>query len=249
MKLSSKTQTISLPTEITKLVVLGDPHGGVKALQTVLEKEGGPNTSFVSVGDNIGYASAMDCSHLIDLLKTNNIPSVWGNHEEWSDDSGRMFLISDPSQSRILSKEAVEWCQNLPLQINFDLKAAPDLSIKLKHSIYDRDSKKWDWITPENVEIFAKINCDIIFTGHSHAARLYSLNRLNAHWNLSSFYELDVMADDSITMNIQKGLKYVVDSGSINRPEGGAPPFDRGSYAVLDLLKRTVQIKSFKKKD
>ena len=54
-----RTDTLRLPASTARLVVLGDPHGDLIALDLVLAREGKHGTAFVSVGDNVGYADAI----------------------------------------------------------------------------------------------------------------------------------------------------------------------------------------------
>ena len=47
---------MELPAEVWRIVVLGDPHGDLIALEQVLLQESRPDTLVLSAGDNVGYS-------------------------------------------------------------------------------------------------------------------------------------------------------------------------------------------------
>lgn len=68
-----------------KTVVIGDIHGGFKALKQVIEKANlSENTKYIFVGDYVdGWSqSAEVISFLIDFSKTNDCIFIRGNHDE-----------------------------------------------------------------------------------------------------------------------------------------------------------------------
>ena len=64
-----RTDTLRLPADVNRLVVLGDPHGDLIGLELVLAKEGKPGTAFASAGDNVGYADGKVLSFMCQLLE------------------------------------------------------------------------------------------------------------------------------------------------------------------------------------
>ena len=79
-----------------KTVVIGDIHGGYKALKQLIERANLPsNTKYIFVGDYVdGWSqSAEVISYLIDFSKTNDSIFIRGNH----DDLLHRYLISGES--------------------------------------------------------------------------------------------------------------------------------------------------------
>jgi predicted phosphodiesterase len=237
MKLQNRTDVFKLGLDIERVVFLGDPHGDVDALEQVLELETSPNTAFVSVGDNIGYASANKCSALIETLKAHNIPSVWGNHEHWSKDDGTLFMMKDPKGSRVLTEDAVLFCKSLPRKIKIESEYLPDKSIYVQHSIFDTKTQEWDWITSNNASKF--VFADIVVTGHSHKLGLHIISKDTPVVTVS------LSSVECASFPIQHKFKYVLDSGSLARADGEYPGFKRGTYSVINLKTKTLEIKRF----
>lgn len=68
-----------------KTVVIGDIHGGYKALKQLLEKADlPPDTQYIFIGDYVdGWSQSADAiSYLIDFSKKNNCLFLRGNHDE-----------------------------------------------------------------------------------------------------------------------------------------------------------------------
>lgn len=90
---SLRTDGILVPRAVTRLVVLGNPHGDLAGLEAVLARE--PERSY-SAGDNIGYAggpaSFFDCASPLESL---GIASVYGNHEAWLGEDGTLAIALD----------------------------------------------------------------------------------------------------------------------------------------------------------
>jgi serine/threonine protein phosphatase 1 len=69
-----------------RTLVIGDIHGGLKAVQQVLEKAiVNPTDKLIFLGDYVdGWSeSAAVIDHMIVLSKTNNCVFIKGNHDVW----------------------------------------------------------------------------------------------------------------------------------------------------------------------
>lgn len=69
-----------------RTLVIGDIHGGYKALLQVLERaKVSPDDTLIFLGDYVdGWSeSAQTIQHLIELSKTNNCIFILGNHDLW----------------------------------------------------------------------------------------------------------------------------------------------------------------------
>lgn len=235
----AKTLSLRLPAGTTRLVVLGDPHGDLIALDEVLEREAGPTTAFVSAGDNIGYADGATSSYFCAVLAERNIPSVLGNHEAWSAEEGRLFLGASGLPNE-LTPEATAWIRALPDRIAIEAEAAPRLRLRVVHCL-----PGWAYVNRDNAERLADIeDADVTFCGHSHRPSIYTLRR----GRKPTARRLDPRATDPLLIRREAGARYVVDTGSLARPTGrrGMCP-ERATYAVLDLAANTLELRSLDK--
>ena len=127
--------------------------------------------AFVSVGDNIGYADGRLSSFFCQVLEERGIPSVYGNHEDWSR-SGRLFL-SPPGLPRDLSPEALTWCQGLPYRLRVEGHPALAGGVHVVHTLPD-----WAYVRADSaVRLADREEARIVFCGHSHKPAIYALGR------------------------------------------------------------------------
>ena len=235
-----RTDTWTLPPETTRLVVLGDPHGDLIGFEEVLAREERPGTAFVSVGDNVGYADGVLSSHFCALLAAKGVPSVAGNHEAWSE-GGKLFL-SPPGQPKELTAEAWAWLQALPHRLVVASGAAPDLRIHVVHTLPD-----WAYVNADNAERFLDLEgADVVLCGHTHRPALYTALR----GKRLAVRQLDPRSALPLEAKLEQGARYVVDAGSLARPSrpGRGTCEERGTYAVLDLVARSVRLHSVDKR-
>jgi predicted phosphodiesterase len=231
----ARTDTVAYAEGITRLVVLGDPHGALIALDEVLQRERRPDTAFVSVGDNVGYADADSCSHLCAIFEQLGVASVYGNHEDWSED-GTLFM-SPSGLPRQLTPEAVAWLESLPFRLRIEAASAPDLVIGVVHSFGD-----WTYVKQDSVERFSNIeDTQITFCGHSHRPAIWILERGKD----PVVRRLNPRSKKGVEVVVDPAKRYVVDAGSLGRPSfgGGRVSEGKGTYAVLDLSAGTLALR------
>lgn len=88
-----------------KIIIFSDIHGNLEAFQAFLEKASAIKYErMYNLGDTIGYGA--DPNLCVETVKSMNIPSVTGNHEDVA--LGR----SDGSMYNPDAKRAVTWCRN-----------------------------------------------------------------------------------------------------------------------------------------
>lgn len=150
IKEPGRTEITQLDEKITRLVVLGDPHGGHAKLKACIEHEESDQTAFVSVGDNIGYKGAADSTLVCRLLRERGIPSVLGNHEQWLGPSGKIFMVTDPRASWQLDAETTAWCKSLPYRIIFRSPRLPGRNIFVQHAFC---SEFEDWLFMNDIDV------------------------------------------------------------------------------------------------
>ena len=239
-RLADRTEVLHLPAHVTRIVVLGDPHGDIVGLEEVLAREHGPHVAVLSAGDNVGYADAVVSSNLIAALAARGIRSVTGNHEAWSE-AGQLFL-SPPGAPRQLTPEAWAWCQALPYRIRIIADAMPGLRLHLVHSFSD-----WSYVEADSAERLADIEqADVIFCGHTHKAAVHVIQRGARKPKVK---RLDARSKKGIDVRWEPGARYVVDAGSLGRPTVArlGPVLERGTYAVFDLVTRTIELRAIDK--
>jgi hypothetical protein len=242
---SLRTDEILVPRAVTRLVVLGDPHGDLAGLEAVLARE--PEAKLLSAGDNIGYAGGPASSRLCSRLESLGIASVYGNHEAWLGEDGTLAIALDTPESKRLSPEAQAWCRSLPLCFRVRLEGRPELSVGLTHSIVgDDDAPTWEFVSRENVERVAGLGgADLIFIGHSHGPAIYAM----APGRPVQEARLDFDDDAPVVVEILPGHRYVVDAGSLARPGHHPHPgrFELATYAALDIAEGRLELHAVRK--
>lgn len=244
MEITPRTDRLALPADATRVLFLGDPHGDVAAFETFRAREARPGTALVSVGDNVGYHDGPTSSELVRRFAALGVRSVLGNHEHWMKDNGRLFLTHPPTAPDVLDPDAFEWCRGLPLRIELEHAALAGLRVAVQHSLFEEED--WDYLVEGNAARFLDaIGADVVFSGHSHRPAIYTV----LPDGLVVAEKLDPESERPIRTRIHPGLRYVVDAGSLSRPElkRSRPPFLRGTFATLDLGTRDVRVESFAK--
>ena len=242
MKLSRRTDTWTLPPAVTRLVVLGDPHGDLAGLEQVVVAEQGPTTAFVSVGDNVGYADGPQSSRFLARLAELGVRSVYGNHEDWATLDGRLFLVEPRGADRQLSPAAIAWCEALPARLDVVFASAPGWRVRVAHTDLGKGVEpEWPFMNDALVASFpADEGVDLVLFGHSHGAAIY---RIDAAGAVTST-RLSLTGAERQAVRLDFGASFAVDAGSLGRPGYHPHPTRRGlgTYAVVDAVGRTVML-------
>ena len=100
---------------ITRIAAIGDVHGHAGLLKRAIGSARSWHADLVvCVGDIAGYPDAT--SHCCELLSTNRITSVRGNHDRW-------FLESvqrDQNIASSVSRTAIQYLSDLPTSVEFE---------------------------------------------------------------------------------------------------------------------------------
>ncbi|MGE0712940.1 MAG: metallophosphoesterase [Planctomycetota bacterium] len=236
------------PEGITRLVVLGDPHGDLAALEQVVAREAGPQTAFLSVGDNVGYASGPDSSAFCQRLIELGARSVRGNHEEWISAEGELAIVLPPRHSeRRLRPEALAWARALPLALWLRFAAAPRLRVLARHTI----GPGWGYVHAGNAAALAyEERAEVVLVGHSHGPSLYAIGEGDPFAGEVMRLPLASSGDEQIELPLPGPFeRLVVDAGSLGRPghHPEPPALGMASYALLDLVAGTASLRAFVK--
>lgn len=209
-----------------RFAFLADIHSNLEAFQAVLAscEEQGVDRIYC-LGDIVGYgANPKEC---IDLIKSNQIISVAGNHD-WAvcDKIGRTDF--NPA-----AQEAICWTRNIlgHNEINF-LKELPlthlEESFVMVHAslnkprsfLYIHDIK-------DTADTFYLTQRPVCFIGHTHVPRIYAQTPTHVEY----------VQSQSAVLN--PAYKYIVNAGSVGQPRDGNPA---ACYSILDAQVNQVEI-------
>ncbi len=213
-----------------KYGVLGDIHGNLSALETVLDhldREG--VDMIVSVGDVIGYGAAP--RQCIDILSSRGAVVVKGNHDAAC--AGEIDALTFNPYARaavqwtrsVLTPGEIDWLRALPLvatledcQVAHGTLYRPDLFDYILSST-DADP---------SLEVMQRPVC---FVGHSHVP-LTVLRLADAPDR--SAYTLDS------EIHLHDALKALINVGSVGQPRDEDP---RTAYVVYDSNRSRIWIR------
>jgi predicted phosphodiesterase len=208
--------------------IFSDIHSNLEALQAVLkayEKE--KIDKYFCLGDIVGYgANPNECVEI-----TRNIAEMTmaGNHD-WASVNmfSREFFNKDAKEtilwtSKQLSESSRDFLQNLKLMSERE-------NFVLVHGTL-KDPKEFNYLLNINdcQETFHLMKSGVCFIGHTHVPVVYIKDKLG-----HTHYE------DTPTIKIESGNKYIVNVGSVGQPRDSIP---KASYCVWDTEKREVEIK------
>ncbi|TCT15391.1 putative phosphoesterase [Natranaerovirga pectinivora] len=161
-----------------KFAVIGDIHGNKFALESTLKDIKDKNVDFiVSTGDLVGYLPFPN--EVIEMIKSNNIITIQGNHDE------KIALGSKPTEESIgkmseseiqgsasgvftnltITDENREYLKRLPKKM---VIVAEALKVMLVHGS-PRSNKEYMKEDSEILDLLAKeSHADVIISGHTH---------------------------------------------------------------------------------
>ncbi|NIP97909.1 MAG: metallophosphoesterase family protein [Akkermansiaceae bacterium] len=209
-----------------RIALFGDIHANLEALNTVLEDAASQGCAeWVCLGDVVGYnANPGEC---LELVRDMDCPVVKGNHDE--DASGDHSLESmNPIAATALewtreqlSEDQRGWLRNLRM-----VRQVSDFTIV--HSTLDQP-QAWNYVTNkfDAMSNFSYQFTDVCFHGHTHVPRVF----------VRGARVKEVPAD---SIEIEQGLKYFINIGSVGQPRDGDP---RASYAIYDVPGKLVSIR------
>ena len=217
-----------------KYAILGDIHGNLEALETVLaaclelvvEK-------YACIGDIVGYnANPKECLNLLRGLGDDLIGVVKGNHDEYVS-NGKETLGFNPLAAAAvewtreqLGPVDMEWLRTVPYTLHC---ALPRFGrFQLVHGTLDNPSG-WGYI----FDRFSAETCfqyqtfSICFMGHTHVPLAFEKNDLTI---TGGFY-------DSVL--IGQNRKYLINVGSVGQPRDGDR---RAAFAVFSPEEAIVRL-------
>ena len=206
-----------------KYAILGDIHGNLEALETVLAatRELGVD-KYACIGDVVGYnANPKECLDILRGLGDKLIGVVKGNHDEYVS-NGRETIGFNPLAAAAvewtreqLGKEDMKWLHELPYKL---VLGSPESRFQMVHGTLD-NPEGWGYI----FDRFSAETCfqyqtfAICFVGHTHVPLAFEKTETMIS---GGFYDF---------ITIEKNRKYLINVGSVGQPRDGN---NKAAFAV-----------------
>ena len=206
-----------------KYAILGDIHGNLEALETVLAatRELGVD-KYACIGDVVGYnANPKECLDILRGLGDKLIGVVQGNHDE-DVSNGRETIGFNPLAAAAvewtreqLGKEDMKWLHELPYKL---VLGSPEARFQMVHGTLD-NPEGWGYI----FDRFSAETCfqyqtfAICFVGHTHVPLAFEKTETMIS---GGFYDF---------ITIEKNRKYLINVGSVGQPRDGN---NKAAFAV-----------------
>jgi len=207
--------------------ILSDIHGNWEALKAVLcAAEESSVHEIICAGDVVGYgANPHEC--IQECLRLR-IPCVAGNHD-WG--ACGLFPVD---RFNPMAQVAIHWTQHQLLSDDIDFLTHLPLIyqdnwiITVHGTLESPDQFHYLSNETEAREMFSCFKQEVCFVGHTHVPRIFRYNGREAENIKVSSVQID------------SGLKFIVNVGSVGQPRDGDP---RAAYCIYDVEKRHLELK------
>ncbi|MBR6059712.1 MAG: metallophosphoesterase family protein [Victivallales bacterium] len=206
-----------------KYAILGDIHGNLEALETVLAatRELGVD-KYACIGDVVGYnANPKECLDILRGLGDDLIGVVKGNHDEYVSNGQETIGFNPLAAAAVewtrkqLGPDDLEWLHNLPYQRNL---GNSDARFEIVHGTLDMP-QNWGYIfdrfSAESSFQYQKF--PVCFVGHTHVPLAFEKTEA---MTAGGFYDF---------ITIEKNRKYLINVGSVGQPRDGN---NKAAFAV-----------------
>ncbi|HUW56401.1 MAG TPA: metallophosphoesterase family protein [Planctomycetota bacterium] len=209
-----------------KVGVIGDIHGNLEALTSVLEALDGEKVdTIVCVGDIVGYGA--DPEACIALVRERASAVVAGNHDYGVVGKQALDYFNPAARTAIhwtakrLSEEDRGWLSGLPLVHECN-------EYELVHaSLFQPGEFRYIFNPEEAGPSFARQKAPVAFFGHTH-------------WPMVFFDGEPVRHSIQRVIPLEPPGKVLVNAGSVGQPRDSNPA---AGYTVLDLEEERVHLK------
>lgn len=193
-----------------RVAIISDIHGNLEALEKAFEIIDRSNIDdIVCLGDLVGYgANPNEC---IDYVDRRTKKVLLGNHDQAAFDLKQADFFNTYARRSaqwthdVLTQNHSQYLQSLPYTLT-------DTGLTFVHSS-PFEPEEWHYIFSNRDASgnFNHFNTPVCFVGHSHVPGVY--------------------CEDQITREIKKGLRYLINVGSIGQPRDGDL---RLSFGIFD---------------
>jgi predicted phosphodiesterase len=205
-----------------RYLILSDMHGNWEAFERVLERAALETYDQVLIlGDLVGYGAAPN--EVVEAVRAlSGAILVRGNHDKVVSgvDRGENFnhvaLAAARWTSEQLRPDNLRFVTELPTG---PAEIGPRAVI-CHGSPLDEDA--YVFSDYDAFEIFSGVAADLIFFGHTHVPSLFAFSRYGI--------EVAVLRGDG-TLRLSKGVRYLINPGSIGQPRDRDP---RASFMIYD---------------
>jgi predicted phosphodiesterase len=215
-----------------RYLVLTDIHANLEALETCLADARARTFDQVLVlGDLIGYGA--DPNAVIDLVRDlNPVALVRGNHDKVS--SG----LESADGFNAIARSAVHWTATALTEINRHWiarlphgPAVVDADIEICHgSPVDEDEYIFGYV--EARAALAASTRPLCLFGHTHYPAIFE-------YSDGTLIGTDAAAGVAPEVRLLRGVKYLINPGSVGQPRDGDP---RSAYAIVDVPAARVEL-------
>ncbi len=211
-----------------KLAILSDVHGNLDALESVIkdfQREGADHVAFL--GDAVGYgAEPNEC-----LARIRELTQwvVAGNHD-WG-----AVGLTDIEGFNPAAHAAIVWTGQTLLAENAEYLRGLRLSLKKEGITFVHASPEnpgeWHYLItfPEAEEGFRALAGDLAFIGHSHRPLALAMGPNG-----------EVGVVDRDRFSLIRGVRYIINVGSVGQPRDGNPD---AAYGLYDDSKKEFILK------
>jgi len=209
--------------------LISDIHANLEALEAVLKALGRVD-GFLCMGDIVGYgADPGPCLETIRRLP--RLVCVAGNHDLAAIGSYHLDLFNP------VARDAIKWTaqQLTPDDRSYlgslPLTAHADGALIVHGSLPD----EMDYITtPDEARLcFDAMPGDLAFVGHTHITEYYQTRG-------GSRFPQQVSLWSGGTVDLNEGVRYIVNQGAVGQPRDGNPAASFGVWRVED---RAVEVR------
>ena len=209
-----------------RIALFGDIHANLEALNAVLEDATDQGcTGWVCLGDIVGYnANPAEC---LELVQNMDCPVVKGNHDEDASGDHSLEAMNPTAATALewtreqLSDEQREWLRTLRM-----VRQVSDFTVV--HSTLDQP-QAWNYVTNkfDAMSNFAYQFTPVCFHGHTHVPRVFAGDGR-------------VREAAAELVEVEDGLKYFINIGSVGQPRDGNP---RACYVIYDISRKLINFR------
>lgn len=210
-----------------KIGIFGDIHGNIDALTAVLDAFGHADVDrMLCTGDVVGYgACPKEC---IDIVRELDIPTVRGNHDEYTTEFGGDWRIREEAKHVIrwnqqqLPPGHIEWLAKLPRSYVFE-----DFIVVHSSLAWCPD---WPYVLNQRTAIHSFLFQDqqLCFNGHSHVP-------ICARHQDGTRPQIDLLRN----FFVPRTQKVLIGVGSVGQPRDGDP---RSCAVIYDTEQKSIRL-------
>lgn len=215
-----------------RYLILSDIHSNLVAFETVLEQAQGKYDQVLCLGDVVGYGP--DPNQVIDRLRQLRPAAiVRGNHDK------ACCGISDASDFNVVARAAAHWtreqlsAENLSFLRQLVSGPVRITNFQIVHgSVLDED--EYVFLPQDALESLKQAEVPLTFCGHTHFQGGFLL-RSDDRIEVLRVRLADRVA--STEFRLERGVKYLLNLGSIGQPRDGDA---RAGFGFYDDERRVV---------